>query len=55
VTAVLTQHREDGVEDGHEVVFQTETARRQYRCFLESLARGAPAVAAAGTLAGPCQ
>ncbi len=55
VTAVLTQHREDGVEDGHEVVFQTESARRQYRCFLESLSLGTPAVATTGTLAGPCE
>ncbi len=54
VTAVLTQTREDGVEDGHEVVFQTEPPRRQYRCFLESLARGAPMVPAQGALDGPC-
>lgn len=39
-TAVVTQHAEDGVEDGHEVVFQTETPKRQYRCFLQTLATG---------------
>jgi hypothetical protein len=54
VTAILTQTREDGVEDGHEVVFQTVAPRRQYRCFLESLARGVPMVPAAGALDGAC-
>ena len=41
-TAVVTQHAEDGIEDGHEVVFQTESPKRQYRCFLEALAAGDP-------------
>jgi hypothetical protein len=44
--AVVVQHREDGVEDGHEVVFQTEPPKRQYRCFLESLRSGTPRVPA---------
>ncbi len=44
----VRQYREDGVEDGHEVAFQTEAAKRDYRCFLRGLARGAPAVPAAG-------
>jgi len=49
VTAVVVQHPEDGVEDGHEVVFQTEPPKRQYRAFLESFAAGrAPEVPAAG-------
>lgn len=44
-TAVVTQHLEDGIEDGHEVVFQTDASKRQYRCFLETLAAGeAPTV-----------
>jgi hypothetical protein len=43
-TALVVQHREDGIEDGHEVVFQTEMPKRQYRCFLESLLTGAPRV-----------
>jgi hypothetical protein len=38
VTAVVTQHPEDGVEDGHEVVFQTEGPKHQYRCFLDDFA-----------------
>jgi len=44
-TAIVTQHAEDGVEDGHEVVFQTDRPKAQYRCFLETLARdGVPTV-----------
>ena len=51
-TAVVVQHREDGVEDGHEVVFQTEPPKQQYRCFLETWAAGgAPTVVAPGA---PC-
>jgi hypothetical protein len=45
--AVVVQHLEDGVEDGHEVVFQARAPQRQYRCFLTSLAEGAPRVVAA--------
>ncbi len=37
-TRVVVQHPEDGIEDGHEVVFQTEAPKRQYRCLLASLA-----------------
>jgi hypothetical protein len=48
---VVVQHSEDGVEDGHEVVFQTDPPKAQYRCLLETLAAGAPVVPAA---AGPC-
>lgn len=44
VTAVVTQHLEDGVEDGHEVVFQTEPPKRQYYHFLQSLLGGTPEV-----------
>jgi hypothetical protein len=45
-TAVVVQHPEDGVEDGHEVVFQTEPPKCQYRSFLESFAAGLPRVPA---------
>ncbi|MCB9626667.1 MAG: hypothetical protein H6725_04785 [Sandaracinaceae bacterium] len=38
VTAVVTQHPEDGIEDGHEVMFQTEGPKHQYRCFLDDFA-----------------
>ncbi len=35
-TAVLVQHAEDGVEDGHEVAFQVTAAKNQYQCFLKT-------------------
>ncbi len=44
VTAVVVQHEEDGIEDGHEVVYQTVPPQRQYRCFLEGLLGGVPSV-----------
>jgi len=53
VTGVLAQHPGDGIEDGHEVVFQTEPPKRQYRCFLKSLLTGAPTVPDGATDA-PC-
>jgi hypothetical protein len=43
-TAVVVQAKEDGIQDGHEVVFQTAGPKHQYRCFLESLALGLPRV-----------
>lgn len=43
-TAVVVQHPEDGVEDGHEAVFQREEPKHQYRCFLQGLAKGEPIV-----------
>ncbi|MBW1880568.1 MAG: hypothetical protein JRJ84_19610, partial [Deltaproteobacteria bacterium] len=45
VTAVVVQHAEDGVEDGHEVMFQLPEAKAQYRCFLETFRDGIPVVA----------
>src|SRR5205807_10298026 len=44
LTAVVVQHPEDGIEDGHEVAFQTEAPQHQYRCFLQSFAKGTPKV-----------
>lgn len=44
VTAVVVQHAGDGIEDGHETVFQTEPPKVQYRAFLESLLDGVPIV-----------
>ena len=55
LTAVLAQHAADGIEDGHEVAFQTEAPQHQYRCFLWSLLRGTPRVPADGLAAAPCQ
>ena len=46
VTGVVVQHPEDMIEDGHEIAFQSEAARREYRCFLESFGKGTPRVPA---------
>lgn len=37
----VIQHAADGIEDGHEVMYQTPEARAEARCFLRSLAQGA--------------
>jgi hypothetical protein len=55
ITAVLTQHPEDGVEDGHEVVFQTEGPKHEYVCFLKSFRAGAPRVPAHGKTTDACE
>ncbi len=50
VTRVVTQHLEDGIEDGHEVAFQNDLPKAQYRCFLETLqATGTPTVPSSAT------
>ena len=55
VTAVVVQHPSDGIEDGHEIVFQTEGPRSQYRCFLRTFAEGgAPHVPVASGADLPC-
>jgi hypothetical protein len=41
---VVTQHPEDGIEDGHEVLFQRAAARGQLVEFLRSLVEGTPVV-----------
>jgi hypothetical protein len=56
VTAVVTQHPSDGIEDGHEMVFQTDPPKREYRCFLESWAAGqTPVLPLPGDVNGPCR
>lgn len=45
-TALIVQHAEDGIEDGHEVVYQRVEPQLQYRCFLETLVGGVPRVVA---------
>ncbi|MEM9190292.1 MAG: hypothetical protein AAGF12_14000 [Myxococcota bacterium] len=50
-TRVVVQHGEDPIEDGHEVVFQTDGPKQQYQCFLRTLASGTPTVPPVG---GPC-
>jgi hypothetical protein len=54
-TAVVIQHPSDGIEDGHEIVFQTDPPKREYRCFLLSSLTGTPRVPAPGDVLGPCQ
>ena len=46
-TAIVIQYPEGPVEDGHEVAFQTEAPKVQYRCFLQSWLGGVPTVCAA--------
>ncbi len=53
--AVVVQVAADGIEDGHEVIFQVGEARRAYRCFLQSWAQGGAAqVPAAAPESEPC-
>jgi hypothetical protein len=54
VTAVVTQHPSDGIEDGHEVVFQTDPPKHEYRCFLLGLVAGLPRVPSTGAPFDPC-
>jgi hypothetical protein len=54
VTAVVVQHVQDLVEDGHEVMFQTDAPKHQYRCFLQSLLQGTPTVPADASADAPC-
>jgi hypothetical protein len=54
VTAVLVQHPEDGIEDGHEVIFQTDPPKHQYRCFLQSWRSGVPIVPVDGPADAGC-
>jgi hypothetical protein len=53
-TALVVQHAEDGVEDGHEVIFQSEAPMHQYRCFLASFAEGATQVVPGGAADAAC-
>lgn len=56
VMGLVVQHVQGPVEDGHEVVFQTEGPKHQYRCFLESLKKGTPHIPPAGkSMMDPCQ
>jgi pimeloyl-ACP methyl ester carboxylesterase len=56
LTTIVTQHPADGIEDGHEMVFQTDAPKREYRCFLQTWAAGqTPVIPAPGDLTGPCQ
>jgi hypothetical protein len=55
-TAIVVQHPADGIEDGHEIAFQTDGPKHQYRCFLASwLKGGTPVVVAPGAEDAPCE
>jgi hypothetical protein len=54
VTAVVIQHLGDGIDDGHEEMFQTDPPKHQYRCFLQSLLTGVPKVPPDGAATDPC-
>jgi hypothetical protein len=47
-TAVVTQWPADGIEDGHEVIFQRTEPKYQYRCFLKGFAAGESPTVPAG-------
>jgi hypothetical protein len=51
---VVAQHPADGIEDGHEVVFQTDGPKHQIRCLLLSLPLGERRVVAPGAIEAPC-
>ncbi|HEX8950289.1 MAG TPA: hypothetical protein VF945_00520, partial [Polyangia bacterium] len=53
-TALVVQHPGDAIEDGHEVVFQTDAPKHQYRCFLASWLGGVPSVPPDGAADDPC-
>jgi len=55
VTAVVVQHPQGPIEDGHEIAFQTEPPKHQYRCFLESWLSGTPTVPRGAAVDAPCQ
>jgi hypothetical protein len=44
VTAIVVQHPSDDIEDGHEIVFQTNPPKHEYECFLASSLAGIPKV-----------
>jgi hypothetical protein len=55
VTAMVAQHPADGIEDGHEIVFQTDAPKHQYVCYLQSLLSGIPRVPTDGAPFDPCE
>lgn len=53
-TAALVQHEQDGIEDGHEILWQRADARAQMRCFLRTLRDGEAVIADAEALPPVC-
>lgn len=54
LTAAVVQRAGDGIQDGHEIVFQTAGPKFQYRCFLSTFASGTPRVVAPQDTAELC-
>jgi hypothetical protein len=54
VTAVVIQHPSDGIQDGHEIVFQTDPPKHEYECFLQSSLTGTPKVPNGGPADASC-
>ncbi|MBL8956100.1 MAG: hypothetical protein JNK82_35330 [Myxococcaceae bacterium] len=54
-TAVVVQHLSDGVQDGHEVLYQLDAPKHQVRCFLQTWLRGAPVVPPGGPADAACE
>ncbi len=54
LTEVLVQQAADGLEDGHQVVFQGDTPHHQIACFLDGVLGDAPLVAGPGSEADAC-
>jgi hypothetical protein len=54
-TDVLVQQPGDMIEDGHEVVFQTDPPKHQYRCLLATWLSGVPTVYPSAAADAPCQ
>jgi hypothetical protein len=53
-TGVVVQAPGDAIEDGHEVVFQTDGPKHQYQCFLASTLAGTPEVPAPDSVDAGC-
>jgi hypothetical protein len=51
---VVVQWPADGIEDGHEIVFQTDPPKHEYQCFLASYAAGAPMIVPGASTDTPC-
>ena len=52
---LVVQHAGDGVQDAHEIIYQLDGPKHQYRCFLKSwVATGTPVVVPEGAADAPC-
>ncbi len=54
VTGVVVQYAQDGVEDGHEIMFQLDAPKRQYQCFYSTFARDLTPVVPDEEPGAPC-